>query len=278
MKTQTYVPKSTGDGEEASWRDALPEEMRGNASLADVKDVASLAQQFISAQSHIGSSIRIPSENAGAEDLQTFHDKILRHAPNLMPVPNLEDEAGVAAIMSKLGRPADAATYALEGTTPTEDMKKLAHEMGLNQAQFAKMYNGVFKPELENQAANSAANKAGRDALAQEWGYAFQTKEREAQAILEKTGAPAGLIEQAKTGKLGADTLRWMDSLVTSLGSEGLNIVGNDGGGGRMTPAEASAQIGEMMNNPTHAYWNAQDMGHKKAMTDMLDLQRIANQ
>lgn len=278
MTKPTYTPKAHGEGE-ADWKDSLPEGIRSNPVFSDIKDLGALGTSFINAQSLIGQpSIRIPSENASEDDIKVFHEKVMKHAPNFMPKPDVDDDANVNAVLTALGRPADADTYAIEGATLTPEMKKQAHEMGLTQKQFSKMYEAVIKPNMEAQAASEAANKAGRDALAQEWGYAFQTKEQQAQAILEKTGAPAQLVEQAKAGKLGAETLRWMDSLVTSLGSEGLNIVGDHGGGGSMTKAEASAQIQEMMNNQDHAYWNRQDPQNASAIKTMLDLQRIANQ
>jgi hypothetical protein len=272
-----YVPLPHGD-EEADWKLGLPEEMRTNAAFTDIKDLGALGTSFINAQQLIGQpNIRIPSENASAEDMTAFHEKIAKHAPTMMPKPNLEDEASVNAILAALGRPADAETYALEGATLTPEMKKMAHEMGLTQKQFGKMYEQVVKPNMDADAARNADLEKGRSELAAEWGYAFQTKEQQAQGILEKTGAPPALIEQAKAGKLGAETLRWMDSLVKTIGKEGLNIVNNHGGDTRITPAEASAQINEIMNNSAHPYWNKQDPANGAAMKTMIDLQRLAN-
>ena len=275
------LPLRAGDeagGEDRTWLEQLPEDIRGNSVFENVKDVSDLASQFVNAQSFLGSSIRIPSENAGEEDTQKFYDKVLKHAPNLMPVPNTEDEAAVAAIMAKLGRPADADTYVIDGAELSPEMKKAAHEAGLTQDQFAKVFNSFVKPTLESNAAHQASVKQGREELAKEWGYAFQTKEQTAQALLEKTGAPAALIEAAKKGELNAETLRWADSLATSIGREGLDLVNHGGGGGgRMTPSEARAQAQEILNNKNHAYWSRTDPNHGQAVKDMVELQRIAN-
>lgn len=271
-------PNGDGDDNDKSWLEALPEDIRGSNALGNVKDVADLATQFVNQQSLLGSSIRIPSENAGEEDRQKFYDKVLKNAPNLMPKPDLEDEAAMAAIYAQLGRPADADTYALEGVELSPEMKKAAHDAGLTQAQFAKVFANFVKPALDDSAAHKAAVKQGRDELAEEWGYAFQTKEQTAQALLEKTGAPTALVEAAARGELNADTLRWVDSLATSIGREGLDIVNHgSSGGGRMTPAEAKAQVGEIMANRNHPFWNASNPAHEQAKKDMVDLQRIAN-
>ena len=280
MKINTYLPLIAGEeagGEDKSWLDSLPEDIRGNSAFENVKDVGDLANQFVNAQSFLGSSIRIPSENAGEEDLTKFYDKVLKHAPNLMPKPDAGDEASINAVLSALGRPADPSTYAIEGAELTDDLRKVAHEMGLTQAQFEKMYQGFVKPSLESSVAQEAETKAGRDALAKEWGYAFQTKEQTAQALLEKTGAPSALVEAAKAGSLNADTLRWIDSMVTSIGKEGLDLVNHGQGGHRMTPAEAKAQVNEIMSNRNHAYWNASDPLHEQAKKDIVELHRISS-
>ena len=279
MKVTNFIlPMVAGDEPNGGtdWRESLPEDIRGNAALANVKDVGDLANQFVNAQSFLGSSIRIPSENASDEDRQKFYDKVLNHAPNLMPKPNKDDPAAVAAVYAALGRPADPDSYALEGAELSPEMKKAAHDAGLTPDQFAQVYKQFVLPSLNANAAHLAEVKQGRDALAQEWGYAFQTKEQTAQALLEKTGAPSQLIEAAKKGQLNADTLRWVDQLATSIGREGLDLVNHGQGGGRMTPAEAKAQISEIMNNRSHAYWNASDPMHEQAKKDIVDLHRIA--
>ena len=273
---ETTVEATPVDTAPVDWKAGLSDELKSNATLSTVADLNSLAKQFIDAQAHIGNSIRIPSSQAGQEDMKTFHEKILKHAPHLMPTPNLEDASGVNAILTQLGKPADAGTYAIEGVTLTDEFKAQAHEMGLTQKQFGQLYANIVKPQLDSASAGEADTKAGRDLLAKEWGYAFQTKEQNVQAILEKTGAPANLIGQAKDGKLGQATLRWLDGLVTSMGSEGLNLIGNSGTSHRITPQEANAQIGEIMSNKSHPYWNSRDAGNAGAIKSMIDLQRIA--
>jgi hypothetical protein len=49
------------------WRANLSDDLRSSKGLESVKDVESLAKQFLDAQSHIGNSIRIPGEDAGQD-------------------------------------------------------------------------------------------------------------------------------------------------------------------------------------------------------------------
>ena len=53
--------------DEPNWKDSLPEELKGHKGLTDVKDVGSLAQQFLDSQQMIGQSIRVPGPDAGED-------------------------------------------------------------------------------------------------------------------------------------------------------------------------------------------------------------------
>ena len=269
--------QETGQAAAKDWREGISEDLRGNASLEGITDFSALAKNYINLVESNATSIRVPSENASTEEVTKFNEQLLTAAPNLMKVPDATDEAGVTTILNKLGRPADLNTYAVEGKEVPTSLKEQAHAMGLTQKQFGQLYANTVAPTEQANAEAATALKNGRDALAAEWGYAFGNKEQQATAILTKTGAPAELIAQATSGALGAETLKWVDSLATSLGREGLNIVNQAGGSTSMTPAEATAQIGEIMNNRQHAYWNTQDIGNQKAVQDMLDLQRLAH-
>ena len=64
-QTNEAVSTEAAIADTADWRASLPEDIRGAKALESVKDVDSLAKQFLDAQSHIGNSIRITSEEAG---------------------------------------------------------------------------------------------------------------------------------------------------------------------------------------------------------------------
>ena len=65
---QTSEPVSTP--EPVDFRSSLPEDLREEASLADIKDVGSLAKSYVNAQRMLGSSIRIPGQDAGEEQMK----------------------------------------------------------------------------------------------------------------------------------------------------------------------------------------------------------------
>lgn len=60
-----------------SWRDSLPEDMRGNQTLAKYSDVTNLAKAYLAAQEMIGKKgIFKPADNATPEDWQRFYEEI----------------------------------------------------------------------------------------------------------------------------------------------------------------------------------------------------------
>jgi len=272
-------------GGESSWRDSLPDDIKGSASLADYKDVAGMAKSHIELQKMMGNSIRVPSSEAGQDDLNKFYDSILEKAPNLMPKPDIEKPDEIEKVLSAIGKPAEASKYELtadlDGYSVSEErmasLKAQAHEAGLTKAQFNKFAGSVLLAESKQVAAENGQVNESRAALQTEWGAAFDDRQSKAVGILEKTGAPAGLIAQAKDGKLGGETLRWAHSLFESIGSEGVEVGGQPQNNGKLTPAEARDRIGEILGNKTHAYWNPSDRNNKEAKAKMVELHRLAN-
>jgi hypothetical protein len=61
---------------EASWRDSLPEKIRGEKTLTKFKDASALAESYINLEKHAGGAIRVPGENATKEEIAAFREKI----------------------------------------------------------------------------------------------------------------------------------------------------------------------------------------------------------
>ena len=63
----------------ADWRASLPEDVRADPSLADIKDVGSMAKSYISGQKLIGKNrIALPDEKATDEEWSSFHSSVGR--------------------------------------------------------------------------------------------------------------------------------------------------------------------------------------------------------
>lgn len=212
----------TSDG---SWRDSLPDTIRDNPSLMETKSVNDLAQRFLDTKQMVGNSLRMPTADAGQEAVDAFTAKILANESlGLMNKPNMTDPDAMGAVYDSLGRPADAEGYAVvEGADMThyKAMTDLAHKLGLSKAQFEGLAAGQIELQGGQLAEMQATQNAEHKTLQQEWGPAFEQKVGKATTMLELTGAPKELIEAMASGDVGADVMRWVDKIATSLGTEG---------------------------------------------------------
>lgn len=270
--------------EQQDWRALLPDELKASPTLADVKSVESLAKQFVDQAKHLGSSLRVPSENASEEDVAAFHAKLMDKAPNLMFKPNPDDEQQMALLYDQLGRPKEPTEYELtvdlKGYTPPEDqvqfIRDAAHKAGLTKKQYEQLAGALLMRDSDATSHAKEKLNESRTELMREWGMAFDDRIKQATDMLKKTGAPESLVKAAEDGSLGSETLKWAYGLVTSLGSETLETHGQNGDSGRITPAEAKAQIAEIMSNRNHDFWNSRSPNHSKAQKDMIELHRAA--
>ena len=60
----------------ASWKDYIPEELKDRSEWNNIKDPSDLFKNYINAQQTISKSVRIPDENATAEDVANFYSKL----------------------------------------------------------------------------------------------------------------------------------------------------------------------------------------------------------
>lgn len=67
-----------GQNQQQSWNSALPDDLKSDPSLKDFKDVGGLAKSYVEAQKLIGSSIRLPREGAGEDELSKFYNRLGR--------------------------------------------------------------------------------------------------------------------------------------------------------------------------------------------------------
>lgn len=261
------------------------EHLRGNPAIRDFDSVEGLVKNFIDLQSHVGNSIRIPSEDAGPEAVKEFHKRLGEKVPGLMPVPNSDDPESLETVYRQLGKPEAPDQYTIPDVgenvdhSTTEKFREVAHRHGLTQKQFEGIVKDITTTNVQaseqSQAAHDAEMKDLRD---KEWGVAFDDNFQLALDVAEQTDAPPELVEAIKGNKATAATLKWLHGIGKQMVGEGNSLTRDKGqGDGSMTPAEAQARISEILNNKQHAYWNISDPGHKNALNRMLDLQKMAN-
>jgi hypothetical protein len=179
---------SGGAGGTPDWRAQIPEDLRGDPVLKDIKDIGSLAKSLVHAQRMVGA------------------EKVLKPQKNWTPEQH-------NAFYNSIGRPENADGYTfkpddkmLEGITLDEnkfkETKAFLHSQGLTDAQAS----GVLKYYLEHtsgtakaMAANAEAERtAAITALKEEWGADFDTNVSIAQSVVKKFGGQelAPLIDE----------------------------------------------------------------------------------
>ena len=87
---------------EYNWKDSVDESYRD--SVKDFKDINGLVKSYQSAQSMLGSSIRIPTDDASKEAKDEFYSR-LSQVPGLTRLPNKDDPEAMNQFYNSLGRP-----------------------------------------------------------------------------------------------------------------------------------------------------------------------------
>lgn len=240
----------TGDVD--SWLSSLPEDLQGNSTLQDIKDVPALAKRFIDTKAMVGNSIRVPSEDAAPEDMVAFKQKLLDKNIGLMNVPDTEDTEAMAGIYKALGLPEDATGYSRpENWSGMTDerfgfLAGEAHKAGMSKSQFETMAKSLSEADNAQTEQYEADHQAGIDTLKGEWGNAYTQKVSRAANIAKQLDAPEGLQNAISEGTVDATTLRWLDGISKKFGGEGQSLVAEEGGVTQNTPTELRERVGEL--------------------------------
>lgn len=264
------------------WLDALEDDdLKGNESLVNIPDVATLAKSFVDTKKMVGNSLHIPTEDANDEQRAAFHSKVLEKVPGLMLKPNLEDDEGRSAFFKSLGVPEDPSKYdavELEGGIKFDDdrdmaIRTVAQKAGLTPTQFKDVVSGLLEHDKEGLTAREEMNMQQMKDLKLEWGMAFDDQKAVAEKVRET------FLDFIPEGSMDARTMKALNVIGKQLldGGGSVGDLRNESTGGTLTPADAKAQINEIMNNADHAYWNQHDPGHAAALNKMIELQSAAN-
>ena len=207
------------------WRDLLPLEYKDSPTIKDVPDLGTLVKNYEHTKAMVGSSIRLPTEEAGAEDIAAIQQKLLeREYLGLMKKPDVENPESMAEVYRALGRPEDASGYIAPEEINGELFGAMA-DTALNLGLSKRQYEGIAKALADQQMAeyqqmeDRKAQEVGQ--LKGEWGPAFDQKIGRAVQVAEALKAPQSLIDALKDGSANGEAIRFMDTVATQLGKEG---------------------------------------------------------
>ena len=255
----------------SEWKESLPEALRKAPFLEKAETLEDATLALTNAAQYMGNAIRIPSEDAGSEQMQEFHQKLRDRVPGLAPLPDLSDSAAVSEFMQQLGKPEEPGKYRApevpEYTWNEEALtkaQKLAHDSNMTQEQFSTFLTGMANAEKDATLAATDSHEEALAALKREWGAAYDTRHEAILKLVADTDAPPELQQALRENQLPPATVKWLHSWVEAVSDGVNNTVASQGTNTdhpSITPAEAEAQIADIMANP--AYWDRSQPQHK---------------
>jgi hypothetical protein len=261
---ETTGGEGSAPSAESSWKDSLPEDLKSDPTLLDIKDVAGLAKSYVHAQKLVGMDkdklAAVPGEDSDEGTWNEFYSKIGR--------PTTKDEYSISfdpALEEK-------------GVARSEELenwyKEQAHALGLTNKQASELYNKYMgfiadSYDTNNQHLEQLRDKVQAD-LKKEWGAAYDQRIQKAVAPLKHFADDEFVSWLDETG-MGShpSMIKFMYAIGEALGED--NLSDSSKSEVLMTPSEASAQISAKYADKEFmaAYTNKDHRSHKWAVEEM---------
>ena len=258
---------------------SLPDELKDEPSLKNVKDTTTLVKNYINAQKMIGNSIRIPRQDDPQEMKDSFFAK-LKDVPGIVKLPTPGNKAEQEALFSAMGRPMTADGYKIEppeGAAISDDVsnafKGLAHQIGLSQNQVKAVADFQFKLEAAARVQNEEEVKQTKEILSQEWGKDYDNRINAVKELLNtySNKFPEHAASLADNRLINNPVVLLMAAeLAKTYKEKGLITESNNLKFG-LTPEEAREKISEVRQNPElyKAYTDDRHPNHKAIVEKM---------
>lgn len=257
--TTAAHPATTVAAATTDWREGWAPELKGEKSLESFKDAASLAKAYVETKRMVGSSIRLPKDDAPPEEKTKFFRETmakfgLPESPDKYAYtkPNIPDEQW-----------SDAAVKAF---------LPVAHEIGLTNAQVQRLLEWqagtATEATKQTQAEKDKAYLAAESALKEKWGPQFDAKI----TLAKQAVGSRGESFQNKLIEAGLDNdpevLDFLATVGGMLAEDGIIVGPVDGAS---NAEQARLKLQEIYANRDHPYWK----GDQKAQDEVLALTRI---
>lgn len=257
------------------------ESLKSETSLGNFKDVTSLAKSYVHLNKMMGSSIRIPSEEASDEAKAEFYNK-LKNVPGVLKMPDASNQEELNAFYKALGRPDSPDNYDLKlpQDVPEElidketlnSFKEQAYNLGLNSQQVQKLIEFDTQRQMHLYDRMEQDHKQGQEILKKMWGNDFDNRSAAAKKMIEQYGAKypeaaKQLLSKHVTDPLVYQMLAELGQIYQERGhiqAKSLNF--------GLTPEEARAKIQEIRSNASHPVNLPGHVKHKEALEQMSKL------
>ena len=248
---------------EVSWRDSLPDDLKGNTSLEKFSDVSTLAKSYINAESMIGKDkMVVPGVNTTEDEWNDIYTKLGR--------PSTPNEYNLELALQE-GEVVDDQLFA--------SFKDAAHKHGLSpqQAQgILDYYNNISTQTLneQNNASVLAQEQSSRE-LREEWGRSYDDNLSKASQIGKQyLGEDAFQLQMADGSMLGDNA-----TLIKGLAKLAM-VMSEDTLVGDKDSVTSNAGVQDQLNNltaPTSPYWNKSDPQHDATVQKVYALRQVLN-
>lgn len=271
---------SDGDGQTGrtnvalNWRESVPEFARTWEEVTQSETADDFYKQIENQRKMMGSSIRIPGEDAGADQLGEFHQRLIDKVPGLMKTPDYSNDESNLETLTRMGAPGEATGYAgVEGMSAERlsQLREMAFNTRMTKNQFKKYVEKAHEQDKTVREEGETAAQANKDALQQQWGAATDIRREQAAVLAEKTGAPKSLVEAVEAGIADVETMAWLHGLGKQLGMEESTLQRQSD---VLAPVEIDNKIDDIMGNGEHPYWNSSHPKHGEAVENMVKLRR----
>lgn len=252
----------------------IPEELRTNETLSRYNSIADLAKSHLEQRSAISQSIRIPSEEAGAEARQQFLDKLVNNAPEVMLKPQFENPEQSTEFYRTLGMPESPDKYSTPEDVQLPDevekqLREVLHKANLTDSQYKKVVEDFYTMDKTAKEAQKTSHEEGMTKLREQWGMTADERfaaaqrandeyfpGREFESLSAKDIEGLYNVSKAVVGK-GPQAAQQPKDTVSTL-----------------TPKEALARADEILNNP--AYWDRSNPEQKHLINKRLEYLKMA--
>lgn len=233
-----------------NWKDALPEDLRNEPCLDNVKNFTTLTKSFVNSQKMVGKNkIALPGENATEEEKAAFY--------------------------SALGRPATADEYKHDGVKlpdgvtlddgAVKEFRDFAFKMGLSQSVFEQaLAFDVQRVQNMQRAAIAAHNKEYDDTMAklqEQYGQDLPGRIAQVDKALTTFGIKDLFIEKGLTNNY--QVFEALAKIGESISESKLKS--GDVPHGIKSPQQ---QLDDLYSDPAGAIYNADHPGHDKAVME----------
>jgi len=271
------MPLELPDG----WREQLPEDIRENGALDDIKDIDQMATMIVNGRKLQTKQITIPGEDAAPEKRKAFLDDLQEKVPDLVFVG---EGADMGHIHDRMGRPKDVVGYELADIPESlkgnfDNLTTKAHELGITKVQMKGISETILGDFETNTNLQTANLQKAKDGVKTEFGEATAEKLKSTALFAKNLGFDTPLVDAIGEGAIGVENMKAFDKLMDGYKSPGPRI-GDDLGGNEtshLTPDQAELKISEIQNNKEHPYWDGSSPAHKAAVQQMVELTRAAD-